>query len=204
MKRAYSVKNVMAASFRTVGTEGRWRECIGNPEFGGTWLVYGPPKNGKTSFAMMLARYLAGSYRVAYDSIEEGLSLSIKAALDRAGMDEVGRRFVVLDKEGAEELAERLSRRCSPDVVIIDSVQFLGLKWSEYKMLKERFPHKLFIYVSHIEGTVPEGSVARRIWRDSNVYFRVEGFRAFPTGRYGGGATIDIDEALADSYWGLK
>ena len=204
MKRAYSVKNVMSASFRTVGTEGRWRECIGDPEFGGSWLVYGPPKNGKTSFAMMLARYLAESRRVAYDSVEEGLSLSIRAALDRSGMGETGRRFVVLDKEGAEELAERLSRRCSPDVVIVDSIQFLGLKWSEYKMLKERFPHKLFIYVSHIEGTVPEGSVARRIWRDSNVYFRVEGFRAFPTGRYGGGATIDIDEALAKEYWGLK
>lgn len=204
MKRAYSVKNVMAASFRTVGTEGRWRECIGDPELGGSWLVYGPPKNGKTSFAMMLARYLAGSYRVAYDSIEEGLSLSIKAALDRAGMGEVGRRFVVLDKEGAEELAERLSRRCSPDVVIIDSVQFLGLRWSEYKMLKERFPHKLFVYVSHIEGTVPEGSVARRIWRDSNIYFRVEGFRAFPTGRYGGGATIDVWREGAARYWGLK
>lgn len=204
MKRAYSVKNVMSASFRTVGTEGRWRECIGDPEFGGSWLVYGPPKNGKTSFAMMLARYLAESRRVAYDSVEEGLSLSIRAALDRSGMDGAGRRFVVLDKEGAEELAERLSRRCSPDVVIVDSIQFLGLKWSEYKMLKERFPHKLFIYVSHIEGTVPEGSVARRIWRDSNVYFRVEGFRAFPTGRYGGGATIDIDETLAKEYWGLK
>ena len=204
MKRAYSVKNVMSASFRTVGTEGRWRECIGDPEFGGSWLVYGPPKNGKTSFAMMLARYLAESRRVAYDSVEEGLSLSIRAALDRSGMGETGRRFVVLDKEGAEELAERLSRRCSPDVVIVDSIQFLGLKWSEYKMLKERFPHKLFIYVSHIEGTVPEGSVARRIWRDSNVYFRVEGFRAFPTGRYGGGATIDIDETLAKEYWGLK
>lgn len=204
MKRAYSVKNVMAASFRTVGTEGRWRESIGDPEFGGSWLVYGPPKNGKTSFAMMLARYLAKTRRVAYDSVEEGLSLSIRAALDRAGMDKAGRRFVVLDKEGAEELAERLSRRCSPDVVVVDSIQFLGLKWSEYKMLKERFPHKLFIYVSHIEGTVPEGSVARRIWRDSNVYFRVEGFRAFPTGRYGGGACIDIDEELANSYWGLK
>ena len=203
MKRAYSVKNVMSASFRTVGTEGRWRECIGNPEFGGSWLVYGPPKNGKTSFAMMLARYLAETRRVAYDSVEEGKSRTIQLALERTGMMDCGGRFVLLDKESVDDLKERLDKHKSPDVVVIDSVQFMEMKFSEYKELKARYPHKLFVYVSHVQGNLPEGHVARRIWRDANVAWRVEGFRAFPVSRYGGGTTIDIDRVKATEYHGI-
>lgn len=204
MKRAYSVQNVMDASFKEVKTSGEWYDAIGTPEFGGSWMIYGNTKNGKTSLALKLAHFLAESSRVAYDSVEEGLSLSFKDALKRARMGEVARRFILLDKEGVTELTERLSRRCSPDVVFIDSVQFLGLTWAEYKGLKARFPHKLFIYVSHVDGAKPEGVVAQRIWKDCNVYFRVEGFRAFPTSRYGGNEPIDVDKSLAESYWGLK
>jgi hypothetical protein len=32
----------------------------------------------------------------------------------------------------------------------------------------------------------------------------VEGFRAFPVGRYGGGESIDVNERMAGEYWGLK
>lgn len=204
MKRAYSVRNVMDARFNTLPFEGRWREAVGCPELGGSWMIYGNPKNGKTTLALQAAKYLCRFCRVAYDSVEEGLSLSIQVALDRVGMGEVGRRFVLLDKEGVEELTERLSRRCSPDAVVIDSVQFLGLRWDEYKALKERFPHKLFIFVSHVDGNQPEGRVARKIWRDANVYVRVEGFRGFPVGRYMGGAPIDVDRELAANYWNMQ
>ena len=204
MKRAYSVRNVMDAKFRSLPFEGQCLEAVGAPELGGSWLVYGAPKNGKTSLALQIAKYLCKFCTVAYDSVEEGLSLSMKAAIERTGMAEVSRRFILLDKENAEELTERLARRRSPDVVVVDSVQFMGLKWSEYKALKERFPNKLFIYVSHVEGGKPEGSTAQKIWRDANVYIRVEGFRGFPVGRYGGGASIDINEEKAAAYWGLK
>ena len=204
MKRAYSVNNVMAATFKTIPLEGAWLESLGLPEFGGSWVVYGMPKNGKTSLSMMLAKELCKYGKVAYDSVEEGLSLSVREALVRVGMDEVSRRFVLLDKETVGELVERLEKRSSPDVVVIDSVQFLGLTWKEYKMLKERFPRKLFIYVSHVEGMKPEGKVAQQIWRDANVYIRVEGFRGFPVGRYGGGAPIDIDKERAAAYWEMQ
>lgn len=204
MKRAYSVRNVLDARFKSLPFEGEWLDAVGRPELGGSWMVYGMPKNGKTSLALMLAKYLCGFCKVAYNSVEEGLSLSMKAAIERTGMSEVGRKFVLLDKESVEDMAERLGRKRSPDVIVVDSVQFLGLKWSEYKELKERFPQKLFIYVSHVEGGKPEGSVAQKIWRDANVYIRVEGFRGFPVGRYGGGASIDIDAEKAAAYWGLK
>ena len=116
MKRAYSVKNVMDAKFRTLPFDGEWLSAVGTPELTGSWMIYGAPKNGKTTFAMMLAKYLTRFGRVAYDSVEEGLSQTIKMAMERVGMEEVGHRLILLDKEGVDELAERLARRKSPGI----------------------------------------------------------------------------------------
>lgn len=202
MKKAYSVKNVITAKFRTLKFTGRWKAGIGCPELTGSWIIYGAPKNGKTSLAMQLSKYLTEFGRVAYNSVEEGLSLTMQSAIERAGIVEVENRWNLLDKEDIANLIPRLQKQRSADVVIIDSVQFLELKFSEYKKLKETFPDKLFIYISHVDGQTPEGNTARRIWRDANVVFRVEGFKAFIKGRYGGGAPIIISEPKAIEYWG--
>lgn len=204
MKRAYSIRNVLDAKFKTLDFEGEWQAAVGRPELGGSWMIYGAPKNGKTSLAMKLARYMTRFCRVAYDSVEEGLSLSIQNCVERTFGGEGNQRFLLLNKESVEELTERLSKRISPDVVVIDSVQFMGLHWEEYKQLKERFPRKLFIYISHVDGNLPEGRVARKIWRDADVYIRVEGFRGFPVGRYMGGEPIDVDAGLAERYWSMQ
>lgn len=201
MKRAYSIYNVIGAKFRTLELEGEWKAAIGDPELTGSWFVYGAPKNGKTSFAMMLVKYLSRFRRVVYNSIEEGLSLSIRRAMERVDMLEVGGR-VVLVKKDFDELMGYLRQRKSPDIVVIDSVQFMELKFGQYKALKEAFPGKLVIYISHVEGRVPEGLTARKIWRDANVVFRIEGFKAFPVSRYGGGDDVVISEERAAAYWG--
>ena len=198
--RAYSVQNVLDAKFETLEFDGEWKDAIGCPELTGSWIIYGPPKNGKTTFAMMLAKYMTNFGRVFYDSIEEGLSQSIKLAYRRVGMNEVSGK-IILEKESVSDLYARLQKNKSPRIVFLDSIQFAELKFSEYKNLKNTFPDKLFIYISHIEGKQPEGVTARRIWRDANVSIRVEGFRAFPVGRYGGGQYINISEEKATEYW---
>lgn len=204
MRRAYSVANVKDAKFKTLEFTGKWKEAVGSPELTGTWFIYGPPKNGKTSFAMMLAKYLTGFKRVAYNSVEEGLSLTIQMAMDRVSMNDVGTKFILLDKENVEEIIERLDKHVSPAVIFIDSCQFMDLKFSEYKLLKSRYPNKLFIYISHVEGKNPEGNTAKRIWRDANVIFRIEGFTAFTTSRFGGDGNVIISEERAKAHWGLK
>jgi hypothetical protein len=203
-KKAYSIKNVISKKFKVLEFDGGWKESIGCPELSGSWMIYGDVKNGKTTLGMQMGKYLTKFGRVAYNSVEEGLSLSIQKAMERTGMIEASRRMILLDKEEIKDLKERLKKHRSPEFVIIDSIQFSELLFSEYKELKSMFPNKLFIYISHVERNIPSGGVARRIWRDANVTIRVEGFKGFPKSRYGGGKEIVIDEEKANEYWGIK
>ena len=198
VRRAYSADSVISMKRELCEFDGEWQEAIGKPELKGTWCIGGLPKNGKTSFTMQLAKYLTKWHLVAYNSIEEGISASFAETLRRCKMDEVKpSRFMVLNGEDIKDLERRLSKRKSPKIVIIDSIQFLGLDTTTYLRIKKRFPEKLFIYITHLQGQYPEGKTALKIWRDSDVVVRVEGFKAYPTSRYGGGKPIVISEEKA-------
>ena len=204
MKRALSVKNILDKKHKELELEGVWLSAIGKPEMGGTWFVSGPSKNGKTSLTMMLTKYLTKFGRVYYNSFEEGDGLSIKKVMNRIGMKEVCGKWIMPDG-GTEEISdmiERLKRKKSPNIAVIDSVQFSEMKFSDYKYLKKTFPKKIFIYVSHVEGNLPQGEIARKIYKDACVTFRIEGFRAFPVSRYGGGEPVVISEEKAAEYNG--
>jgi hypothetical protein len=201
MKRAISIHQLYRTNLRSLDFQGQWFNSIGCPEVTGTWLIWGGSGNGKTRFALQLAKYLTTfGKKVAYDSLEEGVSLSLRNAIESCNMQEVARRFVLLDKEPVSELIVRLEKGKSPDVVIIDSIQYTGLTYADYKSLKDRFRHKLFILVSHAEGSHPSGRVARSIRFDANVKVWIAGYQAYPMSRYGGGEPYIIWEEGVQNY----
>lgn len=202
MARALSIENIINYNPVTLDFEGHWLASFGKPELCGSWLMWGASGNGKTRFALQLCKYLCQFGRVAYDSLEEGLSKSMQNAIIDIGMKDVSRRFVLLDKENITELAARLHRRKSPDIIVIDSVQYTGLNYGDYKKLREEFPKKLFILVSHADGREPAGRVAKSIRYDASVKIRIEGYKAFPVSRYGGGEAFTVWTKGADDYWG--
>jgi len=204
IKRALSVTDLKAYQARVLPFEGSWLGAIGQPELRGSWIIWGNPANGKTRFALQLAKYLAGFVRVAYDSLEEGMSLSIQKAVIDTAMVDVSRSFTLLDQEPVNELIQRLARRKSPEVVFIDSLQYTGITYAEYKRLRDRFPGKLFVFVSHADGNEPKGNVGKSIRYDAFVKIRVEGYKAFPTSRYGGGGEYTIWDKGAREYWDFK
>lgn len=194
MARAASLDQVLRKRFKVLPFEGEWKDAIGCPELTGSWIVWGNSGNGKTRFALQLCKYLCRFGRVAYDSLEEGVSVSLVKAIKETHMIEVRRKFVVLDKEPIDQLTERLERPKSPDIVCVDSLQYTGMSYEQYKALKERFPKKLFIWISHADGTLPEGRVAKKVRFDSNVKVFVQAYRAEPVSRYGGGKPYIIWE----------
>ena len=204
VKRALSVSDIRSFKANTLQFEGDWHRSIGCPELTGSWIIWGESVNGKTRFALQLAKYLATFCRVDYNTLEEGLSKSIQDAIIDVGMDEVSRNFHVLDKEPINELINRLQKKRSADVVFIDSLQYTGLTYADYKKLRDMFRDKLFVFVSHADGKQPKGNVGKSIKYDANVKIMVEGYKAFPQSRYGGGEEYVIWSYGAHKYWDSK
>ena len=126
MKRALTITDIRSYKATTYRLEGGLGDALGEVELTGSWIVWGGSANGKTRFALQLAKALARHVRVAYDSLEEGLSLSMRHAIEDVGFSDVKRNFVLLDGESIDDLKERLRKQRSPKVVIIDSLQYTG------------------------------------------------------------------------------
>ena len=184
LKRAYSPKEVLNMKIPCYEFTGQWFVSIGRPAKSGVWIIWGSSGNGKSSFVMQLAKYLCAFDKVIYDSLEESTGLSLQMSLKRHRMEEVRKRLLILDREPIDQLEERLKRRGSPRVVIIDSFQYSGLSYPAYKELKERHPKKLFVFISHAEGMHPAGRTARKVEYDADVKIMVSGFKAWCKSRF--------------------
>lgn len=200
MKRALTLNDIRNYRAKTYLLGGGFDSALGEVELTGSWIVWGGSANGKTRFALQLAKALARHVKVAYDSLEEGLSLSMRHAIEDVGFTDVKRNFVLLDGEGIRELRERLKRQRSPRVVIIDSLQYTGLTYTDYKALRDEFRQKLFVFVSHADGHNPKGAVANSVKYDAFVKVYVEGYRAYPQSRYGGNKEYVIWKEGAERY----
>lgn len=203
-KRALSVSDILNYKPQLLNFEGGWLSAIGRPEHTGAWLIWGNTGNGKTRLAMQLAKYLTKFGRVAYNSLEEGLTASMQHAVLDVGMKEAARRFILLDKEPISALKERLRKKNAPKFVFIDSVQYTQLSIKQYKELINEFRDVLFIFVSWADGVYPKGALANAIYYDSFVHIRVEGFKGIVTkSRYGGGADLVVWEKGYREYWNI-
>jgi len=201
MVKAVNVTSLRKRSFNVLPFAGEFEASIGQPEVRGTWIVWGNSGNGKTSFALQLAKYLAKFGKVIYNSLEEGISLSMANAIERINMVQVNRNFWLIDGEPMDELNERLEKDRAIRFVIIDSLQYSGLGYDEYRKLRQKYPNKLFVFISHARGKEPAGSVAESIRFDAFVKIWVEGYRAFAQSRYGGGEPFEIWKTGASKYW---
>ena len=201
MKKALSMVDLMRKNREVYAFEGALREAFGQPEQNGVWFIWGRSGNGKTSFVLQLCKELTRYGKVAYDSLEEGDSLTMQNALVRVGMGDVGRQFVLLN-ESLKELDTRLKRRRSPDIVVVDSFQYAHVDLKQYEEFIDRHKNKLIIFVSQADGMKPLGRTAQSAMYSASLKIWVEGYRAISKGRYfGNRGYYTIWEERADKYW---
>jgi hypothetical protein len=200
MSRVLSVDNLYNKKNRVLDFTDIWLDAMGRPEANGCWFIWGNSSNGKTVFAAKLAKYLATFGRVFYNSLEEGASESLKTAFMIAGIEK-GDRINPLDKMPLAELKEKLKKGGSPWATIIDSFQYSGLNALSYKALLTEFPNKLFVFISHADGKQPAGRTAKTVRYDADIKIWVEGYKAFPKSRYGGGEPITIWDKGSEQYY---
>ena len=193
-KHKISPRELATMERRLLPFEGEWLRFMGQPEDRGTWLVWGQSYNGKTRLVLQLTKYIAElGEKVAVVSLEEGDSASMRKAFHEACMEAVNARVSLWVGMDVEDIKKELRKQRSPKVVVIDSLQYLGINYNGYKALKEEFPTKLFIFVSHSnEKNQPKGSTAEQVKYDAMVKIQVSQFRAKANSRYGGGEVLTI------------
>jgi hypothetical protein len=201
LQRAISVDQLLKMKFKTFPFDGEYKDAVGTPAKDGSWIVWGQSANGKTRFVLALSKYLANFARIAYMTLEEGAKLSFQRAIQQNNMLEVAKNFTILENESIEDLTIRLHKKKSADVIIIDSIQYWQVDYMRFKNLKEEFPNKLFIIISHADGKEPKGATAKAIRFDADVKIFIQGYRAFPDSRFGGGKPFTIWNEGADLYW---
>lgn len=205
MARSLTAKEILGIRHKSISLGGEWGKCVGTIDRHGVVFIWGNSGNGKTSAVISLCKELTRFGKVLYASLEEGYSLSFQNTLKRFDMYSCGSRFQVLDSTSVKDLKERLSKPRSPEFVVIDSFQFLGMSYKEYLDFKNSMRNKLLVFVSHADGKQPAGRAARSVRYDATLKIWVEGHVAFSNGRFfGSTGTAVIWRSGAWDYWGRK
>lgn len=184
MRRAYSPKEIIGKTYKTLPWDGRWKDAFGLPEENSTWFISGPSASGKSSFAMQLAAELTNYGMVLYLSYEEGLNQSFRDRLVQFEIDRKQGWFRVVTNDTVEDLSERLKKRHSAKFIIVDSFQRAGWEYPEAAHLVETYPNKCFIFISMEDKGQPLGKGAIRLRYLAGVKVRVIGYRAYCQGRF--------------------
>jgi|SRR6218665_3530420 len=169
-------------------------------------LAWGQSSSGKSHFAMQLMSHLASHGRILHLSLEEGIGITLQNKL-RKNLSHLPRslsnNILFSDhRMNFDRLKEVLKKRQSPQFIVVDSLQYFGISYPQYKELKAAFPKKSFLFISHACGKLPDGKTADKIRYDADIKVRVEGGLAFVKSRFGGGKPWIIWEDGAKQYWG--
>lgn len=172
-------------------------------------IVFGQSGNGKSNMIMQFIKLLLPFGKVLYVSLEEGAEATMQMlAMRHLSIEDTGQIQWLHGGVKLRHLQEELRKRRSATFVIIDSLQYLNIDYTDYQILKEEFEHKKsFIWISHANGKWPEGKTANRIFYDCDIKIRVQGYIAIIKSRlHPGGERQNyvIWEKGAKAAWGKK
>lgn len=200
------VKQLLQKKYKLVeGLPQEWADCLGQLEESFTMIIWGNSGQGKSNFVYQLLRVLSSIYSTLYVALEESHSLTTQNLVNRHDLAPLTGKIKWANHEtNFEALVAHLSKKKKEKIIVIDSVQYMDIDYKRYKLLKEKFPKKTFIFISHAKGKNPDGRTATSIRYDAGIKVRVEGYMAFVVSRYGGNKNYVIWEQGAVKYWGRK
>jgi hypothetical protein len=184
--RTIGITQFLERKFDTYPLDGAWGNALGEVEKNFKMILFGKPGNGKTEFAIQMARYFARFTKVYYNSFEQGISKTLQDALRRNNMQDVVGKVIFGDKETFEEMMQRLGGKNAPQIVIIDSRDYLNLTGAQYKTLTEAHPRKAFVIICWESAGKPKGEHAKAIEYMCDIKCYVRNFIMEPRSRYGG------------------
>jgi glycine/serine hydroxymethyltransferase len=187
------------------GLDAKFKNSFGDLVDAFIMIVWGLSGHGKSNLMMEFLLEMMKYGRVLYVGLEEGHSATMQKLANRhlqeqhAGIIKFADHTMTYD-----ELFRQLKKKKSPKFIVVDSLQYMNISYEQYKALKEDFRKKVFIFISHASGKMPDGRTADKIRYDADIKIRVEGFIAFIASRFGGNKNFVIWEEGAKKYWGTS
>lgn len=208
LKRTLNANDIRKCKDRPLGFKGEFLDAFGDVSVNAVWLLWGQSGMGKSTLAMILAKYLTQYSnehgRVHYASMEENVkSTSFK---NRVIEFDLPKSFQAVN-ESLEDLRERLNRRKSAHFVIIDSADraLRPYKQTEKMGILEQFvdefSHKHIIIIGRASGNKPN-SLAAEIEYLADVKVQVKWGLALAKSRYaikGGSGKLEVRRELMES-----
>lgn len=132
---------------RRLNFQGEWQHFFGQPSILFHLVIHGLPGEGKSTFAIMLAKYLADNFgRVLYISAEERKDETLIMKLDRLQARSKYLDFPEPDVLKFEEIKERYKQGVF-NFIFIDSLTYLYIDTDRLRELKEIFKDAAFITI---------------------------------------------------------
>lgn len=201
-KGALTAKDVIRLKHIPLLMTDTMRDAIGPAYRGNSWCIKAPSFAGKTNFVIQVMKDLAHFERVGFNSREEKLNASLKVAFERHRMDEVSANMTIVVEDFATWV-ERLGKKQSPKIWVIDSLQCFDMTKKDYERIVLKYPDTLFILISQVDPKGnPRGAMGGHAWSLSDVKIQVEGKQAFIENRLDGSfRTYTIWEEGAAAYY---
>ena len=144
--KVMSSKDFLEMKYDALNFRDRWGEFFGNPSVTFRCAISGMAGNGKTTFAIQFAKYLALHHgRVIYISSEEGFSKTLKDKLnlDGGSCD----NLFIADLKTAEEIRETVKPE-DYNFIFIDSLDKMQIDANELNRLREHYTNSALVTIS--------------------------------------------------------
>jgi len=158
--------------FQSLNFEGKWLEFFGLPSLNFGCVIFGSPGNGKSTFAIQFADYLALNFgKTLYISGEEGFTKTFKDkfVISNAGSDLLD----VADVRNYDELRREVSIN-TYNFILIDSLDTMKINAGKMKQLRSVYKNSAIIVIAQ---STKAGDMrgSNEIIHDSDIVVNVGG-----------------------------
>jgi len=145
-KRVMNLRELKKLKFQYLNFQSRWKDFIGLPSAHFHLAIHGLPGQGKSTFCILFAEYLAENFgEVMYVSGEQGFEKTLQDIINRTGAN--SDKIDFSDPKHYDEIYTCVERN-KYNFIFIDSLNTLQIDEKRLKKLKEYYPQSAFITIS--------------------------------------------------------
>jgi hypothetical protein len=166
-----SSKELREISYKCLNFQNKWKDFFGLPAVVFHLAVHGKPGEGKSTFCMQFADYLAKSFgRVVYISGEEGFSKTLQDKVVNLKIN--NQHLFFADINSFEQIKADIPHS-EFHFIFIDSLDTLRIDALRLRELREQYPQSGFITISQ---STKDGKMrgSQEIIHDADITVKVE------------------------------